>query len=258
MRTAPKLAPRLSVVASLGGSLDLETSRLLSCAQACPKAQWILVDSGEGLAQALAMSPALKALKPEALAGPKDASDWGRFVAALALLQGKECLLLPRGIAPSAALFKQLTFALSSAEIVFSRRPAPPRWPLILQNRIWQLPGLDFGSPVLLRRERWISLSQGKDPSSRFLGPRLARQALGSDAQVKLCEAPELPAAKAGLSVLGEAGLAPKIRSALQWIAAGAAVFFLGLIFLKLGRNFFGLSALGLAFFMIFANFGGE
>ena len=250
-------APGLSIVAPVSGSLEGETRRLLETARACRQAQWILVDSGtEGLAHALSQSAALKSLKAKTLDGLNGASDWGCFLAASPLLTGKACLLLPGGLSLSAALFRQLTTALSSAEIVFSRRPSSLGWPFTLQKFAWQLPALDFGSPSIILRDRLLALSKEKGPRSYFLGPRLAREALRSGSAVKLCEAADLEAPKGGISILGEGTRLLRLFSSGVQALLGLLLFLLALAWIMPKSNFLGLCLMGLGFFLVGTVFG--
>jgi hypothetical protein len=251
-------SPELSVVAPVEGSPETEAARLLQSSQACPKAQWILVDEGQGLAQELAKHASLKSLHVETARSPRASGDWAPFLAATPLLTGKACLMLPKGVTLGSLLFKQLSSALKTAELVFSRRPGAPFWPLRLQGSLWSLPGLDFGSPLLARHERWISLTQGKDPQALFLGPRIAKEAMRSQVPVMQCEATEFSASVRGLSVLGEEARASKLKPSLIQLLGGSFLFLISLFFIMPRSNFLGLTLLGVSFFAICTVVGEE
>lgn len=255
--TVPSKAP-LSVLASVEGGLEPELQRLQGLAKAIGKAQWVLVDEGEGLATQLAQHPALKALKAEALACAPGTGDWGRYAAAAARAQGRYCLLLPRTATAAPELFKAMQAAcVGGAQLVFSRRPAGPGWAYAAEDWLWRLPGLDLGSPVLVARERWAVLAQALKPGA-FLGLRLARLALQSGIPVCLCLAAELAPAKHGFSILGESVGAGRFFMAGAQIAAGALLFLASLFMVMPMSHFFGLSLMGVGFFAVCTVVGEE
>ena len=247
----------LSVVAPVEGGLEDEVQRLKSAAPALGKAQWILVDSGQGLAAQLAGHPGLRGLKAEALSCPPGSSDWTRFAGALTLANGRACLLLPRGAGAAPALFKAMLGSLGSAQMVFSRRPGGPGWAYTLEDWLWRLPGLDLGAPVLVLRERWTALAQALKPGA-FMGPRAARMALQAGVPVRLCAAGELAPAKHGFSILGESVAAGKFTLAAAQVAVGTLLFLAALFLVMPHSHFFGLSLLGVGFFVVCTVVGEE
>jgi hypothetical protein len=247
----------LTVLAPVAGPAEAEALRLLAWAKAVGKAQWILVDEGEGLAARLAQDPFLKPLKASAMSGPPSSGDWNRYALAAPQALGGWCLLLPRDAPAAPALFKGLSAAASSAELVFSRRPGGSAWAYMAEDWLWQLPGLDLGSPLLASRERLLSLV-GAVKAGPFMGPRLARVALKSGVPVLLCAAHELAAAKHGFSVLGESVGARKFFMAIAQVAAGGVAFLAGLYAVMPISHFFGLCLIGAGFFLVSTVLGKE
>jgi hypothetical protein len=247
----------ISVVAPVEGDVEAEAQRLKAAAQSLGKAQWILVDGGQGLAASLAQHPGLKSLKAEPVACPPGSSDWSRFVGALPQARGKACLLLTRETGAAPKLFKAMLSSLASAQMVFSKRPAGPGWAYTLEEWLWRLPGLDLGSPVLVDRGRWTALVDGLKPGL-FLGPRVARLALQSGVSVRLCSADELLPAGRGFSVLGESFATGKFTLPAAQIGAGTLLFLASLFLVMPMSHFFGLSLMGVGFFVVCTVVGEE
>jgi hypothetical protein len=247
----------LTVVAPVEGGLEAESQRLVEASRSLGKAQWILVDVGQGLAAQLAQHPSLKGLKPEVLVCPPGSSDWSRFALAAPQAVGRSCLLLPRGTGAAPALFKAMQGSLGSAQMVFSKRPGGPGWAFTLQDWLWRLPGLDLGAPTLILRDRWAALAQALKPGL-FLGLRAARMALQTGVPVSLCPAAELAPAEHGFSILGENVPAGRFAMAAAQMAVGALIFLAALILVMPHSHFFGLSLLGVGFFVVCTVVGEE
>jgi hypothetical protein len=248
----------LSVIAPVAGNAAKEIQRLAQAAKACGPAQWILVDQGDGLASRLQGAQELKALKAEVHSAPEGSSLWGAYGSAASLARFKTCLLLSPDFPISPAVLESLRSATSSAEIVYSSRLLSHPWAFWVLEAAWKLPGLDFGSPVMIAQQRLLSLSANKNAASLFLGPRLAKEAILAGASLRQCPPQEALPWVDGFSVLGESALASKRLG--QWVgyAGGAALIFLAFAFVLRLSNFLGLSLIAVAAFMIGSVFGRE
>lgn len=255
----PSRGAVLTVVMALRGGSDAATKRALVASRllASPRPDWVLVDDGSGASAALS---ALRLPNATLIERPRALGDWAALCSAASLIRSPWCLLLPAGPLPSAKLLKRMRAQSAGKDLVLCERGDGPAWAHELLTRVWALPKVDLGAPLLIRTELLQRICAHHDADEPLLGARLLRAALAGESRAVAVDSPEPARALSALDVLGVDAASAKAQwmDLGRWAVTGLALVLMGaLVFMPRSASL-GLAMLGSGLFILASYLGKE